>query len=110
MDSQPEEFRLISGRKVPLIDIMNYVNFLRGSNILANRFGVQGYDDERSRLHNKIFLSAGFKDTRWGTARRTASWFETMSRISAAKDPDIGYDQELVDFKRALDDELSEYF
>lgn len=110
MDSQPEDFRLIGSRKVPLVDIMNYVNFLRGSSILAKRYGLQGYEDERARLHNKIFLAAGFSDTRWGTARKTAAWFETMSKCTFRFDEDIGFDQDLVDFKRALDDELSEYF
>lgn len=94
---------------IPRAEFLAYVNFLRGGNLLINRWGIQGYEDERARLHNKIFLAAGFKDGRWGTARKTAAWFETMVGSAFINDPDIGFDQELVDFNAALKNLICEF-
>lgn len=96
-------------RNIPMAEFMAYVNFQRGGGLLINRFGIQGYEDERARLHNKIFLAAGFKDTRWGTARKTAAWFSTMVGSTMVDDPDIGFDQELVDFDQAIKDLVCEF-
>jgi hypothetical protein len=93
----------IAGKSTSVQDIINYVNFLRGSHIIAKRMGIQSFEYERARLHNKIFHSAGFKDTKWGTARKTAAWFETMTFRDTSMKKEVGYNKDLVDFKDALD-------
>lgn len=90
--------------------IRDYVKFLRQSGRMLDKYGLNGAEFERARLHNDIFLAAGFRDTKWGSARKTAAWFETMYRQPLfVNDPDIGYDESLVEFKRALDDALCDY-
>ena len=93
----------VGERVVPAEVIVDYCNHLRGSRIIAKRMGIEGYEYERQRLHNRIFLAAGFKDTQWGTARRTAAWFGTMTFRDKGDFEDIGYDPELVKFKEDLD-------
>jgi hypothetical protein len=99
-----EKFFEVGGKLVPVRDLVNYANFLRGSSIFAKRLGVEAFDQERARLHNKIFNAAGFKDTQWGTARKTAAWFSTMTFRDTSMKADAGFDQALVDFKDALDE------
>lgn len=95
----------ISGKPVPVEDLANYANHLRGAPIIAKRMGLEAYDQERTRLHNKIFNAAGFKDTRWGNARQTAYFFASMNTFrDAAMREEAGYDQNLVDFNEALDE------
>lgn len=112
MDKQAEPAIKVSmnicGRQIPLTDLAAYVNFLRGASIQAKRLGVQSYEDERARLHNRLFLVAGFRDTKWGTARKTACWFATFDQEMIKLADDVGFDQELVDFSRALDAVIGE--
>ena len=94
----------IGGRDVPLNVITDYCNFIRGSTILLKRYGFQGYEHERARLHNKIFNAAGFPDTRWGSARKTVAWFQTIGNDSSMKnDPDVGYDESIIIFHEKLE-------
>jgi predicted AAA+ superfamily ATPase len=102
------EYVRIAGRVVPKDSITDYANFLRGSRILVRRYGYQGYEDERARLHNKIFNDSGLADTRWGSARKTAHWFESLVGTSMVNDPYIEYNQELVDFDLELEGYISE--
>jgi len=83
--------------------ITDYCNFIRGD-ILVKRYGIQGFEWERQRLHNRIFLAAGFKSTRWGTPRKTAAFFGTFHLKDLMKeDPDVGYDEDLVIFHEELE-------
>ena len=89
---------------MPLNVITDYCNFIRGSTILLKRSGYQGYEHERARLHNKIFNAAGFPDTRWGSARKTVAWFQTIGNDSSMKnDPDVGYDESIIIFHEKLE-------
>jgi hypothetical protein len=99
------EYARIADRIVPMSVIYEYVDHQLRSKTRLKALGYSGYEYERARLHNNIFLAAGFTDTRWGTARKTAAWFATMGYrdTSMRNDPDIGYDAELVKFNSELD-------
>ena len=97
------EYIYIAGREVPTNVITDYCNFIRGD-VLVKRYGIQGFEWERERLHSRIFLAAGFKPTRWGTPRKTAAFFGTFHCKDLMKeDPDVGYDEDLVIFHDELE-------
>jgi hypothetical protein len=101
------QYLRIGGRLVPEDAIYEYIDHHVRSVTRVKQLGYEGYDTERARLHNAIFNAAGFSDTRWGSARKTANWFSTMRGSSMVNDPDIGYDEELVMFSEKLEDVIT---
>lgn len=95
----------IADRVVPMDVVYEYVDHILRSKTRLKTLGYSGYEHERARLHNNIFIAVGFTDTRWGAARKTAAWFSTFGSDdnSMARDPDVGYDPELVRFNTDLD-------
>ena len=57
---------ILAGREVPLKTIENYILFLRKP---IRTQDIGGFDNERSRLHNAIFNSAGLQDGKFAKAR-----------------------------------------
>ena len=102
------DYMHIGGRDVPLNVIAEYCDFIRDSKIIAKRLGWGGYEHERARLHNRIFNVAGFPDTKWGSARKTAAWFQSIGDDSSMKnDPDVGYDESIIIFHEKLERVIS---
>ena len=106
------EYIRISEYVVPKDVVDEYIEHIIRSHARVRHLGFSGYEYERARLHNAVFLAAGFKDTRWGTARKTAAWFSTMTPADSRMrtDPDIGYDDNLVQFSEKLDELVGEIY